>query len=128
MGFRKDAYATVWDVDVKSDTMTKVRISVSKKDRVTGEYVQDWSGFVAFVGTANAKQAASLKPKDRIKLGDVDETSKYDSEKHATYFNHWCYSFEPLGKENTAKPNASDTSEPQPVVDEGVDDADRLPW
>lgn len=124
MGFRKDAWATCWGVEVKSDTLTQVRISTSRKDKQTEEYVQDFSGFVAFVGTAAAKKAASLKEKDRIKLGDVEVTTKYDSDKKVTYTNFKCYNFTTQDEgENTS----STPAEPQPTVDEGVDD-DRLPF
>lgn len=124
MGFRKDAWATCWGVEVKSDTLTQVRISTSRKDKQTDEYVQDFSGFVAFVGTAAAKKAASLKEKDRIKLGDVEVTTKYDSDKKVTYTNFKCYNFT---KQNEVEPTSNTQGEPQPAVDEGVDD-DRLPF
>ena len=123
MGFRKDAWATCWSVEVKSDTMTQVRISTSRKDKESNEYVQDFSGFVAFVGTAAAKKAASLKEKDRIKLGDVKVTTKYDADKKVTYTNYKCYNFET--QDNSAA--SSTTTEPQPTVDEGVNE-DRLPF
>ena len=80
MGFRKDAYATVWSVEVVSDTMTKGRISVSRKNKQTDEYETEFGGFVSFVGTAAAKKAAGLKERDRIRLGDVDVTNRYDKE------------------------------------------------
>lgn len=124
MGFRKDAWATCWGVEVKSDTLTQVRISTSRKDKQTEEYVQDFSGFVAFVGTAAAKKAASLKEKDRIKLGDVEVTTKYDSDKKVTYTNFKCYNFATQDEGETI---SSAPAEPQPTVDEGVDD-DRLPF
>ena len=123
MGFRKDAWATCWDTEVKSDTMTQVRLSTSRRDKQTGEYVQDFSGFVAFIGTAAAKKAATLKEKDRIKLGDVEVTTKYDPDKKVTYTNFKCYNFEMQNEENSS----SQSAEPQPAVDEGVD-GDRLPW
>ena len=123
MGFRKDAWATCWGVEPKSDTMTQVRISTSRKDKETDEYVQDFSGFVAFVGTAAAKKAANLKEKDRIKLGDVEVTTKYDKEKNRTYTNFKCYNFT---AQNEDQPSQSQ-SEPQPSVDEGVNE-DRLPF
>lgn len=125
MGFRKDAWATCWGVEPKSDTLTNVRISTSKKDKQTGEYNQDFSGFVAFVGTVAAKKAAVLKEKDRIKLGDVEVTTKYDSEKKITYTNYKCYNFE-LQNEGGSASNTSST-ESQPVVDEGLNE-DKLPW
>ena len=124
MGFRKDAWATCWGVEVKSDTLTQVRISTSRKDKQTDEYVQDFSGFVAFVGTAAAKKAASLKEKDRIKLGDVEVTTKYDSDKKVTYTNFKCYNFTTQDEGETT---STTPAEPQPSVDKGVDD-DRLPF
>lgn len=124
MGFRKDAWATCWEVGVKSDTLTQVRLSTSRKDKQKDEYIQDFSGFVAFVGTAAAKKAASLKEKDRIKLGDVEVTTKYDAEKKVTYTNFKCYNFT---TQNESETTSSAPAEPQPSVDEGVDD-DRLPF
>ena len=94
MGFRKEAFATIWSVEPTSDTLTKARISVSRKNKQTGEYETDFSGFVSFIGTAAAKKATALKEKDRIRLGDVDVTSKYDKEKNVTYTNFKIFSFE----------------------------------
>lgn len=44
MGFRTGAYAKVWEVTPMSDTSTKVRLSVSRKNKQTNEYEQDFSG------------------------------------------------------------------------------------
>lgn len=115
MGFRTNAWATCWGVTPKSDTLTQVQISTSRKDKSTGEYVQDFSGFVAFVGTVAAKKAAQLKEKDRIKLGDVEVTTKYDGDKKTVYTNYKCYSFEP---QERAETNPFD--EPQSPVDEDI--------
>ena len=123
MGFRTGAYAKVWEVTPMSDTSTKVRMSISRKNKQSGEYEQDFSGFVLAIGTAAAKKAASLKEGNRIKLGDVDVTTKYDKEKKVTYTNFKMFSFEPDGEE----PRDSST-EPQPTVDEGEIDDNRLPF
>ena len=72
MGFRTGAYATIWEVQPVSETMTKVRLSTSKKNKQTNEYETDFSGFVAFVGAAAAKNAAHLQEKSKIKIGDID--------------------------------------------------------
>lgn len=125
MGFRTGAYAKVWEVKPFSDTSVKLRLSVSRKNKQTGEYEQDFSGYVNAVGTAAAKKAACLKEGDRIKLGDVDVTTKYDGEKKTTYTNFKLFSFELDGDSPTPKSN---NTEPQPSVDSGeVDDA-RLPF
>lgn len=94
MGFRTGSYATVWEVNPKSEAVTIVRISTSRKLKGTDEYVQDFSGYVAFVGKENAAKAAKFHEKDHIKLGDIDVTTKYDKEKKVTYTNFSCFSFE----------------------------------
>ena len=125
MGFRTGAFARIWEVKPFSDTSVKLRLSVSRKNKQTGEYEQDFSGYVNAVGTAAAKKAACLKEGDRIKLGDVDVTTKYDGEKKVTYTNFKLFSFELDGDSPATKSN---NTEPQPSVDSGeVDDA-RLPF
>lgn len=94
MGFRSQGYVTVWAVESVSDTFTKGRVSSSRKDKRTGEYVTDFSGYVGFMGTAAASAALKLKERDRIKLGDVDVKQTYDKNKGVTYTNFNIYSFE----------------------------------
>ena len=93
MGFRTGAWAKVWEVKPMSDTSTKIRMSVSRKNK-QGEYEQDFSGFVLAIGTAAAHKAAGLKEGDRIKLGDVDVSTKYDRDKKVTYTN---FKMSPMG-------------------------------
>ena len=104
MGFRTGTFCTVWSVERVSDTLTKGRISISKKDRQTGEYVQDFGGFVSFVGTACARKALSLREKDRIRLGDIDVSNRYDKEKRVTYTNFNIFSFELEGETESGQP------------------------
>jgi len=111
MGFRKDAYATVWEVTPVSETMTNVRLSTSKKNRQTDQYETDFSGFVAFVGAAAAKNAAHLAEKDRIKLGDVDVTTKYDKEKKITYTNFTAFNFEQQNSGGNTSVDMNDVAE-----------------
>ena len=125
MGFRTDAYAKVWSVEPVSDTHTKLRLSISRKNKTTGEYEQDFSGFVSAIGTAAAKKAAQLKEGDRIRLGDVDVTNRYDKEKGVTYTNFRLFSF---GKADEAKTSAETSTEPQPTVDDGESEDSRLPF
>lgn len=131
MGFRRDSYATIWSVEPVSDTRTKARISISRKNKQTGEYEADFSGFVDFVGTAAAKKAACLKEKDRIKLGDVDVTNKYVQEKNTTYTNFKIFSFETQDEMNngqSTRPNNSFNPESFMNVDSGEVDDSRLPF
>ena len=123
MGFRTGAYAKVWSVEPKSDTNTVIRISISRKNRESGEYEQEFSGFVACIGTAAAKSAANLKEGARIRLGDVDVTTYYHPDRKVTYTNYKCFSFE---VEDEGASNTKTTPD-ELIVDE-VDEEDALPF
>lgn len=125
MGFRTGAYAKVWEVTPMSDTSTKLRISVSRKNKQSGEYEQDFSGFVLCIGSAAARNALKLKEGARIKLGDCDVTTKYDAQKKITYTNFKLFSFE---AEDSSSSTTQDNTAPQPTVDEGEVDDSRLPF
>lgn len=103
MAFRNGAYATVWQVEKKSDRVTQVRISTSRKNKQTDQYEQDFSGFVSILGDA-AQKALSLREKDRIKLGDVSVTSRFDKEKNKEYVYYNVYDFatvQPFGEQTS---------------------------
>lgn len=100
-GIQDRKYATIWSVESASDTRTKARISISRKNKQTGEYDTDFSGFVDFIGTAAARKALTLKEKDRIRLGDVDVTNNYNKEKNITYTNFKIFSFETQAEINS---------------------------
>lgn len=127
MGFRKDSYATVWSVEPLSDTRTQARISISRKNKQTGEYETDFSGYVTFIGTAAAKKSACLKEKDRIKLGDVDVTRRFNKDKNITYHNYKIFNFETQEEFETAS-SQKENPEPKTPVDEGEIDDSRLPY
>lgn len=125
MGFRQGSFATIWQVDPVKDTITKAKITTSRKNKNTGEYETDFSGFVTFLGTAAASKAAKLKEKDRIKLGDVDVTRKWDKEKQKEYINFNVFSFEMADAKTTSSPQADTNTEP---VDSGEIETDDLPF
>lgn len=101
MGFRKDAYATVWGIEDKGN-YHEVKLSIQKKDKQSGEYKQDFNGFVRFIGTAHTLcKDENIQVKDRIKLGNVDVTNNYDKEKKITYTNFLCFSFDTMQEQNS---------------------------
>lgn len=53
MGFHTGAYATVWEITETGSKFSKIRISTSRKDKESDEYVTDFNGFVSMVGDAN---------------------------------------------------------------------------
>lgn len=129
MGFRTGSYATIWSVESASDTRTKARISISRKNKQTGEYDTDFSGFVDFIGTAAARKALTLKEKDRIRLGDVDVTNNYNKEKNITYTNFKIFSFETQAEITSGGGgNSGFNTEPQRAVDSGEIDDSQLPF
>lgn len=125
MGFRSGVYATVWEVSPVKDTVTRGRISISRKDKRTDEYVTDFSGYVAFAGTVAASKALSLHERDRIKLGDVDVTNKYDKDKKVTYTNFNVFSFE---THDEFSGGAGRTAQKKQEVDDGEFESDDLPF
>lgn len=127
MSYRKGARATCWSVQPVSDTLTKVSISTDGKTR-DGTYEKDFSGFVAFIGTANAKKALSLKEKDHIILGDCEVKMTYGDDKRPKYTNFNVFSFEMA----ESKTKGGTTSGNSKQADEGIDynpvEESRLPF
>ena len=138
MGFRYGAITKIWDVKPVSNTRTDLRVSISRKNQETGEYEDEFSGFVSCWGTAVAVKAAKLNKGDRVRLGDTDVTNRFDKKNGTTYTNFKVFSLYTEGEElpertaapagnvsasaaNTAAP--SRTYEPQPrEYDNEVDD------
>lgn len=109
MGFSNGAFATIWEVKPGISTSQRCRLSISRKDKTSGEYVQDFSGYCDFWGQAAAK-AQKLKPKDRIKLLNTDVSSRYDKDAGKEYVNFKVFDFENAEAgtpQNGAKPAKS---------------------
>ncbi len=118
MGFRTGAYATVWGTPESiSKTMSKVRITITRKNKETGEYEADFSGYVRFCGTAAVNKAANLRERDRIKLGDVDVTNKYDKEKQKEYTDFKIWSFEDADADSGSGSQSNSKPPVKPAMD-----------
>lgn len=111
MGFRSGAFCKVWSVEKVSDVNTKLRISISRKNKKTDLYEQEFSGFVSVVGEASAQAAARLTEGARIKLGDVDVKTKYDGVRKMVFYNFFVFSFENMDDEPAAPKKKRDVSE-----------------
>lgn len=121
MSFRQNSYCVVWEIKQGTGNFTDVRLSSSKKNKQTGEYETDFSGFVRFIGEAHQK-ATSLKEKDRIKLGDCEVTNRYDKEKKVTYTNFAVFDFEMAnGGQQTPQQTQPSVAGFEPIPD-GVDE------
>lgn len=121
MPFRSNAYATVWETK-PSAKYTDVRLSCSSKNKTTGQYESDFSGFVRFIGDAH-KMAAGLKTKDRIQLGEVSCTNTYSKENKTTYYNFQCFSFTPAENGHASTAQSTPTRQVyRPEVNPGADE------
>ncbi len=128
MGFRKGSFCKVWSVELISDTLTKCRISISRKDRNTGEYVQDFGGYITFIGSAAAQKAAKLHEGDRIRLGDVDVSNVYVKEKNVTYTNFKVFSFQTQEEIDAENGYVPQDGTPHDSVGDGEIDDELLPY
>lgn len=126
MGFRNGAYARVWEIKTVSDTITNVRLSISRKNKKTDEYIQDFSGFVDFLGSVNAQKALNLRRGDTIKLGDTDVSTSYKKETKQSFTQFKVFSFENV--DNSNKPTDAHNSVDSGEVEDTSKDEEPLPF
>jgi hypothetical protein len=128
MGFRNNSFAKVWgEVKISSSgKYAEARISVSRKDKNSGEYKQEFGGYVRFIGDALEK-AKTLKEGDSIKLLSVDVQNNYNKETKKEYTNYLVFDFE-LQSNNSgggsSKPAPSSAADSIP----DIPDDEELPW
>lgn len=90
MGFRQGAFARVFSAEDKG-RYSICSLAISKKNKETGEYEQEFSdGRVRFVATAHKQIQKLTIPHNgvTVKLGSVDVTNKYDRNRNTTYTNY----------------------------------------
>lgn len=117
MGFRKGAYAKVWEVIRGSGNKpNQLRVSISRKDK-NGQFTEDFAGYVTLYGDA-AKAADRIRNGDRVRLGDVDVVRKYDKAKQKEYMNFNVYSFEEESGSEKQSTKADNNRRDDPVAEE----------
>lgn len=92
MGFRDGAYCKLWKLDT-SGKYPQGQISISRKDKDTGEYVDDFSGFVSFIGEA-ATAVKKIPASGRFKIKGCDVSRVWNKEKQREYINFRVYDLE----------------------------------
>ena len=129
MGFRQNGYMTVWSTEPStSSNTTKVRLSSSRKNKKTGEYEQDFSGFCTFIGKAH-DMAAELKAKDRIMIVECDVSTSYNKEKKVEYVNYKVFDFTMAdGSTPTTVTETPAKKKTAPLAEEGEVEEDDLPF
>lgn len=120
---------SVWSTELsKSGNTTRVRLSSSRKNKMSGEYEQDFSGFCTFIGKAH-DMAKILKAKDRIKILECDVSTTYNKEQQKEYVNYKVFDFEMAdGSTPGGAAKSGGNKKTAFSADEGeVDDRDGLP-
>ena len=82
--FSAGSYAKIWEIKAINANYSDIRISTSKKDKETGEYKQDFGGYVRMVGQAH-KAMETLKESDSFKIIRCGVENHYNKEKKTTY-------------------------------------------
>ena len=124
MGFRTNSYMRIWE-EVRRDTTNPVpkwvtvRTSISRKNKETGQYDQDFSGYVSLVGAActeylNRLQQAPLP--FNVKLGDIDCRSYYNKDTKQSRYDFTVFSFAPENQQGQYQhPATAPASAPAPA-------------
>lgn len=124
MGFRSGAYAKIWELE-QTENAVNARISISRKDKNSGQYTQAWGGYARFYGDA-AQAVQNAGKGGRIKLGEVDVTNRYDAEKKitSTYYSVYTAEVAQAGREagNKAAAQLADDfiSVPDDLAEDGL--------
>lgn len=127
MGFRNGSWAKCWGIEPGRGNFTKVRLSISRKNKDTGVYEQEFSGFVMMVGTAHAK-SSRLKEGDRIQLVETDVTTTYNKAQGKEYVNYKVFDFN-LDNGNGASGHAPANAPAHPrAAAQQVAEDDELPF
>lgn len=91
--FSVGSYAKIWEIKHRKEKYTEARISTSRKNRDTGDYEQDFGGFVRFVGKAH-EAMNDLSEKDSFKIIRCGVENHYDKEKKVSYNNFVIFEIE----------------------------------
>jgi hypothetical protein len=125
MGFRKGAWMSVFGVYPKTAGITQIRGCISRKNRDTGAYEMDFSGFCSCVGNETAQKALQLHPTAQhpvnIQLGDVEVKQTFktvDGKQQVEYTNYNIYDF----NLSDTVGNAAPASAPPNPAYEGLSD------
>lgn len=102
MGFANKRIAKVWEIKPK-EKFAELKISTSKKNQ-EGEYQQDFSSYVRFLGKAFEK-INQIKEGDMVKLLEVESSNTYDKDKGKMYYNFVVWDFEIFKNNCAGKPS-----------------------
>ena len=83
MAFRVNAFAKVWKVNMQEGRNPSAQITITRKNKNTGEYITEFSGFVDCMFDAKYK-IADVAEGARIKILSCDVANTYNKETKVT--------------------------------------------
>lgn len=92
MGFRDGAFCKLWKLDTDGK-YPQGQISISRKDKESGEYVDDFSGYVSFIGDA-ATAIKKIPMQGRFKIKGCDVSRVWNKEKQREFINFRVFDLE----------------------------------
>lgn len=122
--FSNGAYAKIWKIVNKSAKYVDLNISTSSKDKLTGKYSSDFSGYARFIGKAfsiNYEEGMS------VKLISVGVTQKYDKVTQKKYTNFLVFDAE-IAEKNGETPKPAQTKSPFDTPNNIENEDEQLPF
>ena len=123
MGFHTGCWMKVWEIK-KTEKNTLIRVSISRKNKTTNQFEDDFTGYIRLAGRA-AEMSDEIREGDRIKTGFCDVTTHYDKENKKSYVNYAILEIEELHHKEDRKSVAPASEEP---TGETAEDDGDLPF
>lgn len=125
MGLHNGCWAKVWEVK-PGDKNTILRVSISRKDKNTGNYVDDFTGYLKLVGDAQ-RMSGDILVEDRIKIGSCDVSTRYEKDTKRTYVNYTIFSIDEIHHKKD-KDSGQTSDAPGSDIAPNPDDEGELPF
>jgi hypothetical protein len=109
MGFRDGAFCKLWKLDT-TGKYPQGQISISRKDKDSGEYVDDFSGYVSFIGDA-ATAIKKIPAQGRFKIKGCDVSRVWNKEKQREFINFRVFDLEDA---TSAAPSTAPANQQKP--------------
>lgn len=117
MGFRVGSWMKIWEIQPKSQVVTSIKGSISKKNKSTGDYETEFCEYCSCLGANIAQKAANLQVGQTIQLKDIDVTSVYDKVKQQKYINYKIFDFDVDNTPRATAPRNTNTATDDGIVD-----------
>lgn len=104
---RNGAYCKIWEVRDGKGNYKEANISVSRKNKQSGNYDKVFGAWVRLVGTAK-DQVGKIDLSKNVKIAECEITNNYDKDKKTMYWNPVIYAFDLEGSTTTSAAKQND--------------------